>query len=243
MKISGSGSISAGEYNEEVSVSGSGKVNGNIKCTQFTCTGAAKIDGDIVCDGALKASGAVNIAGSASVGEVKISGSGSVGGGLSSEGNVFVSGSVGVGGGLKCASLSSSGVLTVGEGIEAEEICHSGALKCGGLVNAERIELKLDRCDNRALSIGGSEIKIEPRRTGAVVNKVPFFVKLTGSPLGTLTVEESIEGDSIYLSQVKCPSVVGRTVNIGAGCVIDRVRYSESINVDPNAKVGVSEKM
>ena len=45
------------------------------------------------------------------------------------------------------------------------------------------------------------------------------------------------------LTNTVCPSVSGRKVKIGRGCRIDLVRYSESIEVDPDAQVGKQEKV
>jgi hypothetical protein len=53
---------------------------------------------------------------------------------------------------------------------------------------------------------------------------------------------ETIEADEIDLVATTAKMVRGREVKIGAGCDLARVEYSESLTVDPKAKVGEEVK-
>lgn len=242
MKIAGSGTLSAGEYNEEISVCGSGKINGNISCPDFKCSGAVKALGDVICDGEVKVSGTMRSEGSLKARELKVSGSCSSVGSIFAKNGVTVSGNLKVGENMKCSELTVGGGLNTGGDIESEIIKIEGNIHCGGLMNAEKIEIRLEHSDNRIASIGGSEISVYPGKT-SFVNKVPFLSKIVGCMIGNLEVAESIEGDIISISSVKCPSVIGRVIKVGAGCEIDVVKYSEEVAVDPEAKVGKCEKI
>lgn len=242
MKIAGSGTIAAGEYNEEISVCGSGKINGNVSCTEFKCSGAVKAVGDIVCAGEAKISGTMRTEGNIKAESLKVSGTCTVDKGVTVKGDVVLSGNLKVGENLKCSEIAVGGGLNVGADVEAETIKIDGTVQCGGLMNAEKIEIRLEHSENKISSIGGSEISVYPGKT-SFVNKVPILSKIVGCKLGVLEVEESIEGDSVSITSVKCPSIVGRVVKIGADCEIDVVKYSEEVTVDPEAKVGKCEKI
>ena len=45
MNFTGAGTVSAGEYDEEISIAGSGHIKGNIKCTGLESAGSTKSDG------------------------------------------------------------------------------------------------------------------------------------------------------------------------------------------------------
>ena len=60
MKVSGSGSIPGGEY-ENVRISGSGKCHGNIKCISFHASGSAHCAGSVECTEEFHVSGSGHI--------------------------------------------------------------------------------------------------------------------------------------------------------------------------------------
>ena len=228
MNFAGAGVIPAGEYDEKISIAGSGHIKGNIKCIELESAGSTESDGDIECIGKIETSGAFSVRGN-----------------VRASGKIETSGSAKIDGSLKCDNLETSGVLHTGDGIEAETAKISGVIDCGGLFNAEKVEIRFgESC--HAGSIGGGEIKIR-RCGGMIVNHVgdlPLFSKLMGKKCGAdvFTVDEYIEGDTIAIEHVNAPVVTGRIVAIGAGCEIDTVRYSEQIEVSPDAKVGHIEK-
>ena len=237
MKIAGSGSISQGEYNEEISVSGAGKLNGNVKCESFKASGSVKAFGDVVCDKEFNVSGSARIEGAVTADSVKISGLANVGKSVTVKGEARVSGSLTVGGGIKASKIKSSGAIKVSSEIEAEEAVFEGTLESGGLINADKVTVKLERGNNKVLSIGGSEVKVCVGKTAAFVNRIPLVSKIVSNKIATLTVEESIEGDTVVLEAVKAPLVVGKSVKIGDGCEIELVKYIDCIDISPKSKV------
>ena len=232
MNLSGSCVVTGGEYDEIISIAGSCKINGNIKCPEIKCSGSVKADGDIVCTGSIETAGSFH-----SLGSVKADIFFKTAGVASIEGN------------LKCETLKSSGSLHIGEGIEAENVMIGGTIVCRGLLNAEKTDIKIfDDCN--VGSIGGGKITItlaEEKKEKKEKKRLPLFTMLTKTDHAptsapTFTVDESIEGDTIALEYVKAPLVIGRVVAIGAGCVIDTIRYQDEIEISPEAKVGRTEK-
>lgn len=243
MNISGSGTISAGEYNDRISVSGSGRLSGNVRCVGLRCSGSLHADGYVRCAEDLHVSGSCHVAGAAQAKDMRISGSFHVGEDLTVENGAHVSGAMTCGGKVRCVTLSCSGGVSVKGDIEGEDVRVSGKLDCGGLLNAERIDLY---SHGHVGSIGGSEIRIhdEEWRKKTKINRMPLLSSLVGAGHnGHMTVDELIEGDVVALEYVTVPKVVGRVVAIGEGCEIDLVQYSEAIEIHPKAKVGKQERI
>ncbi len=247
MNISGSGCITAGEYNEKISISGSGRMEGNIRCIALSCSGSVKGSGSVSCSEEIRISGSCQLDGGISAHHITASGSARIGQDIKAETTVKASGAISCGGSIQCASLIGSGAVIIGKEAEAEEISISGKIKCTGLMNAEKIDISLVASgnDNRIGSIGGSEIRIHndwcKNKVSRSVARLPLLSKLVGS--AGLVVDELVEGDVVALEWVKCPKVTGRVVAIGEGCDIELVQYSEEIEIHPDAKVGKCEKI
>ena len=251
MKIAGAGVLGGGEY-DNVKISGSAKIEGSIRCLGFTCSGAVKGEGDVVCREDFRLSGSARVSGAVSAQNGEVSGSLKCAS-LAAEKELKLSGGVSVAGKLAGGDVRASGGLKVGADIEAETFRFSGGtrghvsmggkLECAGLLNAETVVITLGLEQHSVNAIGGGTVRVEERSEGASFGPFGFFGAPWGKlPRGSLTVAESIEADEIELVNTLCPLVSGRTVTIGPGCRIDVVRYSESIEVDPEAQVGKQEK-
>ena len=247
MKVSGSGSIPGGEY-ENVRISGSGKCHGNIKCISFHASGSAHCASSVECTEGFHVSGSGHVEGDVKAGNFHCSGSAHIDGGVEVQTELRASGSCHVG--KNCIShgkLRASGSLSVEGEIEAETAHISGVLRCKGLLNAEEVQMTLGRRNSsRVGAIGGSRIVVEyGADSGNVIRLFGFQLgKLSSSREGIiLQVEESIEGDEMTLEGVETPLVVGKNIRIGDGCRIGTVRYSGVLEVSEKATVGNTEKI
>ena len=239
MRISGSGKVPAGEYNQ-ISISGSGSLVGMVRCATFSSSGASHGD-SIECSDTFKVSGASSFSGTVKANYIGVSGSFSCGD-IVVEEKLSVSGSAKCKGSVKGNLLSIAGALKVGGDIEGEKVKVDGVLNCGGLLNAEDIEIKFER-GMEISSIGGSKIVIYPRKPLKPITRLPLFSALAKHADGGVSVTNSIEGDEIALEDVTCPRVTGRVVAIGQGCNIELIQYSETVEISPDAKVGRTEKI
>ena len=238
IKIAGSGTVSPGEY-ETISLAGSAKLHGQVKCTTFSASGSAHGD-EIECTGSFKASGSCKFNGEVKAGSISASGSFSCGKALVT-GDIKCSGSAKFGGGIKCGRLKCSGAARCDGGIEAETVTAAGVLNCTGLLNAESI--KLDFTNNMTIgSIGCGELKIKYHEEATFISRMVRI--LTGRiSYSKVSIPGGIEGDSIEIEYTETPTVSGRNVKIGDGCVIDCVQYSESIEISSKAIVNRQEKL
>ena len=211
-KCSGAGTIPAGEY-EAVKVSGAAKLAGDVRCTSLSASGSFGGSGSITCSGGVHFSGSTGIDGPISAGELKASGSFKCKG-------------------LRGGDLCVSGSARVDGDMEGDAIRVSGSINCSGLINADRIEIHIGGVSS-AGSIGGSEISVYSENRSGGLSRILFGK----NPHGAMNVEESIEGDDIFLEYVTCPTVIGRRVTVGPGCRIGSVQYSESAEISPEARV------
>ena len=222
MRISGSGVITAGEY-EGIRISGSARMTGVVHCESLRVAGS--LSGETVeCRNDMRISGGSRFSANVKANDLRVAGSLSCGA-------------------LKCVSLVVAGVTSVGGDVEAENVKVDGALACEGLLNAEEIEIKFEKGMTIG-SIGGSKIVIMSKHRMDKKIRLPLFHSISNQiDKGGVHVKNTVEGDEIALEGVRAESVSGRTVAIGDGCEIGLVRYSETIEISPNAKVGEVEKI
>ena len=232
MKISGSGSIPAGEY-DAIRISGSGRLTGHVKCASMQASGA--VHGEIIdCWGDIQVSGSAHFEKEINTGSMYVSGAVHCESNVTANHEIKLSGGAHCGGKIKCGELHVSGGFRAKESIEAETVRISGGIATEGLLNAEDIEIKLEGSGKNTVgSIGCSKLLVKRRKA----------FRLFGAHGGTLKVKDEIEGDEIDIEHVTCPRVSGRTVKIGEGCSIDLLQYSESYEIHDKAKVGKIEKI
>ena len=239
MKISGSGSIPAGEY-DAIKISGSGTIQGNINCSGMHVSGSANASGTVECTGEIHVSGACDFDKDIITKTLHVSGALNTDGNIIATDLVHLSGGMNIEGSLKCGTLEAHGGLNVDEDIEAETVSVHGNLACGGLLNAESIEI--DTRDGCLIgSIGGSKIVIRHKKRKFFKNLI--IITFNDKQVRGIEVQQSIEGDEIDIESVTCPRVSGRTVTVGEGCKIELLQYSEHYEIHEKAKVGKIEKI
>ncbi len=239
MKISGAGTVPAGEY-DVIKISGSGNIGGKVKCTELHISGSASADDSVECTGEIHISGACNFDGDIVTRSLHVSGGFNCDGSITAIDNAHFSGGINVDGSLKCGTLEVHGGLNVDEDIEAEIASIHGSINCDGLLNAETLEINTkDGCVIG--SIGGSRIitRYNPRKF--FKNLITIHIK--DKRVNGIEVQQSVEGDEIDIEYVTCPRVSGRTVKIGEGCEIELLQYSERYEIHEKAKVGKIEKI
>lgn len=240
MRISGSGQIAPGEY-ENIRISGSGRLSGLVRCASFHVSGSARGE-EVACKNEFKVSGSCGIDKDLRCESLGVSGSFSCGGNIIAQGKVHCSGSAHATGSIKCGELKASGGISAGGDIEAETVKVSGKINCGGLLNAEEINI----CSSGSMeigTIGGSKVAIYLDKGAKRIERLPLLSSLISFLGGSVRVKNAIEADTIALENVKAPRVSGRIVAIGEDCEIELVQYSEEIEVSPKAKVGRTEKI
>ena len=225
MSISGAGKMPGGEY-RNVTISGAGKIEGSLRCASLDVSGSGKVQGDVDCAGGVDCSGAAKIEGRLSAESFDCSGAVTVEGECSITGKLKASGAGKFKGNLRAELVELSGEIACGGDVSAERFFSEGGCRIEGLLNAESVELKLHHSGSIG-SIGGSNILVRKKRSFSL------FSDRSG---GLWT--ESIEGDCVDLEYTEAAVVRGKNVNIGAGCRIGRVEYSENLTTAADAIIG-----
>jgi cytoskeletal protein CcmA (bactofilin family) len=99
-----------------------------------------------------------------------------------------------------------------------EQISIRGKVNANGL-EAKQVEIVLDGSDSNI-----SRIKAE-------------IVSISAEDVKSSIVVDTIEGKTVDVSKAKVREIVGDNVIVGAGCEIDHVAYSRSIEVSPDSTV------
>lgn len=230
--ISGAGRIEGGVYGT-VKIAGSGRVVGDLTAEEFKAAGSAKVEGNLKAQ-RFEAAGSFRCEGNLEVEEGEAAGSCKVTGRIKAQ-ELKLAGAVqaqGITGGY----LRAGGSLSVAENVEVETFRLTGAFEIGGLLSADRVEVELEG-RSKAQEIGGEKILVRAgqRNLGGILSSALAFFFGSGTPK-ELTVE-TVEGDEVELEATQARLVRGGKVKIGPGCRIERVEYSESLEVAPGAVV------
>ena len=210
--ISGFGIIKEGVY-ENIAVNGSCNVSGDIKCSKFSLSGSCKFRGRTECDNELQISGAAEFDKDVIAGAVLCSGAVSFHGDIKSK-DVSLAGTTKIGGKVDCKNFSCSGIIESSAPVNAENV---------NIIFGEKSKVRY---------IGGTTVML-----GSSEDKKSGILKKIFASKGRLTVTESINGDTVNITDVNSPLVSGKDIVIGDGCVIDRVIFSGTLDASPKAKI------
>jgi len=212
MKISGSGSLSAGQIDDNISVSGSVKINGDFECNGFRTSGSLRALGNLTVHGDIKSSGSFRVMGA-----------------LYGSNNAKFSGSTTVEGGIEIkGELVNSGSLRSGEKVEAlQGIRLSGSTKVGGGLFSQK-DINIDGSTTIKGDLNGDNVYIGVHAiiTGRKKTRRPYIVD------GSIFAANNVEiHNSLVIGDVK-----GRNVKIGNRTdVSGNVYYIDTIEVDAKA--------
>lgn len=237
VSISGSGRLGGGEY-ERVAISGSGRVDGDLSAGELRISGSGRVSGRTEV-GQIAISGSGKFGGAVRADEMRVSGSAKIEGPVDAK-EFKSSGHFHAEGDVAAEYFKSSGSFRVGGDVEADIFKASGGFDIEGLLSADKVEIRLaGRCAAR--EIGGERIHVErPESLGATL--LGGLAKmLTGGGTAELRTTQ-IEGDEIHLENTIADVVRGTRVEIGPGCRIGSVEYTETLKVHDDAEVKERKK-
>lgn len=234
-RVSGTGRISP----EEIKTSGSSQLPGGIIVGSITTSGSSTIRGDLEAS-RMRFSGSTTIYGALVFDHLDGSGSLRIGGGARGD-SMQVSGSCNIDGGVQLKErLSTAGSFSVKGNLVSKGSAElDGSIDIEGKIEAESLEVRLNHHRSHVdEGIIADDVDI---RKGSRYDRIPSFLAwAVGKRRGEgHLVTTDIQGmTEVYLENVRCDNVTGGKVTIGEGCEIrDTVRYAESVEVHPNAKL------
>lgn len=257
ISIAGSGSVEGDVEAKEIIAAGSARFKGDVKADKITVTGSCDISGSLKSQEVISR-GSLNVDEFIETNELKSYGRLEVGAGILAE-DVYFAGNSDVEKDVESESFVSRGSFAIGGLLTADEIdIWLGSENSAGEVGGSKIEI---RKKTTSLTTNNSEkIKGGVENLGKGLDKVGkkfgfdfeidedsissgieyFSEKINDAiqGLGKGEFESTlIEGDNLFLEGVKADTVRGSKVKIGEDCIIDKVEYSDTIEVDKNSTV------
>ena len=212
MRISGSGTLSKMNLEDNIVVSGSVRMDGDIECLGFRSSGSARGEGNLTVHGDVKSSGSFRIRGT-----------------LLGDGNARFSGSATIDKEINIkGELESSGSLRVGDKVDAlQGIRFSGSANIdGGLNSDETIEIGGSTTVRGSIKANNVLIGTQTSLSGKKGSKHSYKV------FGDIFSANNLEIINTFVQG----DVRGRNVKIGRRTEITgNVYYIDNIKIDPKA--------
>ncbi len=211
LQVYGSCTLPAGSSGKKLSTFGKLSVKGGLTCDQMDVGGVTNVSGDLSASEVL-----VN-------GKLSVSGSLTVKGTLETNGTCEVVGEITgtnlrVGGRVSCskAILSNTadlaGEAVTAQGLKGKSIVVRSGSRCRGHLVGERVEI-----GRSALAIANWSA----RWAGQAI---------TMRGIGRMTDAQDIYGIEVVLgSNARCGRVFANRVEVGDGCIVDQVTYTEEL--------------
>ena len=260
--VSGSGEITGDVEAREISVAGSAKFEADVDCRDITVTGTCRIYGNleaekIVSRGSLSVDNNVRSIALKSYGSLK------VGKDLTAE-DIYLAGSSEIKNDLEAESFVSRGSFSIEELLTADKIdvwlgSKNRASEVGGGVieitkrglpldlNSEKIKDGVENLERGLDRLGdklGFNLDLDEEKISSGITKFGKKINYYVKEIGNGRFESSlIEGDEVILEGVKSETVRGSHVQIGEDCVIDKVEFSDTIEIDEGATVKKTERL
>ena len=218
INLDGVGSSGGGKF-EDINISGVYSLKGDIICNKLDVSGVLKNSKNIQCE-EFKVSGVLKSSESLKAQDINVSGVATI------EKNI------------KSHKISGEGCIKVKEDIESEKIDLQGNIICDGLINCEDFYLFTEG-ESRIGEIGATNIEICGEKKSKNIFKI-FIPKRIKNNRAYIKV---IEGDNIKLSDCEVDIVRGKNIVIGENCKINKVEYSESIDINELSKIDSVDKI
>ncbi|MDU2688961.1 MAG: hypothetical protein E7C44_15955 [Paeniclostridium sordellii] len=212
ISLDGVGSSGGGKF-EDINISGVYSLKGDIICNKLDVSGVLKNSKNIQCE------------------EFKVSGVLKSSESLKAQ-SINVSGVATIGKNIKSQKIFGEGCIKVKEEIESEKIDLQGNIICEGLINCEDFYLFTEG-ESKIGEIGATNIEI----CGGEKSRNIFNIFIPKRIKNNHAYIKVIEGDNIKLSNCDVDIVRGKNIVIGENCKINKVEYSESIDINELSKV------
>lgn len=211
LQVYGKCVLPAGSKGHKVAASGKLEVGGDLACEEVEVGGVAEVKGDCATR-KVTVNGRLEVSGSLSASETLDNfGSGEVGGD-------FTGGALHLGGRFKARkavladTVEISGEIETTQGVKATSVVIGSGSKARGPIVGERVEL--------------SKSKLVLADWGA--NWAGQLVEL--KLVGRMTSVEDVYGGEVILGpNTRCRQIFARTVELGPGCVVEQVTYTQEL--------------
>jgi hypothetical protein len=231
VNISGAGTVK-GEAYHEINISGSGTIEKGATADTLNTSGNTSVEGKFYA-AEIHTSGNFEAKDDLTAGKLDASGNFRVGGKF-----VFttanLSGSVEIKKDLAGSEVTTSGSLSVGGNAGLGRLTSSGRIAITGEIHAQSVSISLYG-KSKLGKVYCTNFEAKEANPGKLLKWLGF------SPKGALTVD-TIAATDITLERTEARVLLASKVKIGKGCKIGLVQYTDSLEVDKNAKVNKAVK-
>lgn len=227
INIEGMGTINQGTY-KNIHIEGMGTIQGDIIAENVEIDGKVKALGKINCkemntNGFFKVFDDINVEENCEV-DGYLKSTGSINGKY-----LEVNGRIDVEKKINFDKAEINGELIVLEDCQCGELRLDGRVKIEGLLSGDKLDLNISRF-NEIKEIGGEKVTVKKSRN-------PLKVLLFSKGRNAKLICEEIEADEIYLENTFCKVVRGKNIEIGPGCNIKRIEYTETLKESGKSKI------
>ena len=262
LDVSGSGTIEGDVKANTVSVAGSAKFEGRLEVGKLTVTGTCTIESSLQAS-SLIVRGNLSVNNNLAAEVFKTYGSVAVDGNLAAE-EIYLAGSSKIAGNVECEKFTSRGSFSISKLLTADEIdIWLGTTNRAGEIGGENIKIKkrgpglnlnrekvkhgveslehgLDRIGEKL----GFSIELDEEKISTGVSSLEDKMNSYIAQIGKGRLEtEIVEGDSLDLEGVKAKIARGTNVIAGRDCSIDKIEYSNTIEINDNCSCGEAVKI
>jgi cytoskeletal protein CcmA (bactofilin family) len=227
--INGSGSYPGGRY-DKIVIRGEGTIVNDIEGSVFKTYGTSEMAANVKAD-SMRVFGETEIQGTLSSKKCLVMGTMSIKG-KAKINDLKIRGMMDAGTYLNGEKADIKGSLSADGNVEFDSFSSIGSFEIKGLLSADTINVRLRHSHSTAEEIGGGKIIVKRKSL-----LIPF-IKDEGH-----LAAKVIEGDQIYLENTEAQIVRGNAVEIGPGCTIGKVEYSDSFNQDKDSTVKIKTKL
>lgn len=197
-------------------------LKGDVKARHIKCNGETGLYGNITCE-SIGIRGIGKVVGGVNAKDFVIHGEGTISGDLELE-TMNCDGKINHEGNIKCGEFLLNGSFKTNGDISVERITGKGTLSTENL-KAEIVDIKINK-KSSIKEVKGNNIKI-------VAQSENFLSKLFGDKGMEIT---NVEGDEVYLENVRVKTVVGKNIFLGENVIAEEVKCSGELKLDPKAK-------
>lgn len=235
LKISGSGTIFAGEY-DTIGISGGALIDGDITFDTLKVSGGCHTNAPCILKGtALRISGSLKASGELQVEDCHISGSCKLTDCEVHGNTLHVSGSLTTNRNIKVKELKSSGSIKSNDAkIYADSILISGSFVNNDEINADDIELYGSSTLN---DVFGEHVRIGI----APKNCHVLSFRLFSSEKRPVHHVKNIECTQLEAASLHCESISAETIELSKYSVVDHIQCDGSLVYDSTCKIGTVE--
>lgn len=219
---------------------GSSTVDGDLRATFFTCSGSQRVGNDLVA-GHIKISGSCNVSNDVEADEFVSKGRFRIGGLLSAD-DIRIQLGYGRGSSCRVSEIGGERIEVRSKGPFWDYDQEKLERKLGKV--GHKLEKGLTKMRDRLnIDIDLGDIDKVVDDIVKIGEKIKINIESNFDEERHTTLEvDTIEGDEIYLEYTKASVVRGKNITIGPGCEIEKVEYSDSLEVDEEAHVVKQEK-